>query len=557
MTTESDKNSDCWGRRAAWLFGIGIGLVWLTAAMMPLYPDEIAYRIINSRLFFEHGFLNNVYVTCSASFAHRAPWLWYPAELLDYALFGWYDNPAYYRVASLVVMGSVFAGAIVVLRGQGYSRLGCRFFILLLSLGIIPFSLIMVRPESMLWASLFWLIAFSLDRSKALYQGWLSALAFFFLSSLLLSAHPESFIFLPALLALFIFWARRDGVTWPVRGALAMVTGALVVISARFWSIYSTCPENPQIQKNFDGIVLSPFLLVKDPAAFLHAFVASLADSGAYFKYAMLHGRYNSDWLPRRPYGWMQGLDIVETAMLSIVVLSCIAAIVYGIVIFVRKAIQAKSLREMRPAPAAFVGCLLLLTLFGFIGINRGKQFYEVAFVFPLLFMGLFLWRPTFPWLTRLAENCKAPAALAGVAILVGMVAALSFLPSFMKGFEGLGVSVVTTRTDKVEQQIATLSAACGLPSRPEDAVHPIVDDLTYQFFRQSHDPVLVTWLYVATEGMDRRAFMAHFKTSGLLARCRYIPDELKATPYFYGPDGVGNADDDLCCVAPGYYDVP
>jgi hypothetical protein len=537
------------------LFWLGIGLVWGTAALLPLYPDEIAYRLIGSRLFFDHGILGNIYPAC-ASFTLAAPWPWYPAKLLDYLAFGWYDSPVYYRAASAATAVAALAGGVAMLRKLDYEANAVRLFILLLSLGIVPFSFIMARPEGAIFACFFWLMSLSLDRARAARGGILSGLLFLLLSSILLSSHPKSFLFLPALAILYVVWSRREGVSAGTRIALAAFLLWLTFDSTRYWSAFAVCPDNKSVQAIIDGLTLSPGFLVSDPAGFLHAFALSLADSGAYFKQAIYRHKYMGGWLPPPPRLLLSTFDLLANIVQTALIAAGLAGMLAIFAGFMRRIKNPAALASsFYRQPAAFLGAVLALTLLLGMGVNRGKNFYEVAFVFPILFTCVFVHRPSAALLSKVSGGRFRREVIAAVALFTGLTAALNFLPPFLHGYSGISVSLTTLSERRVQTDIAAMSAACGIPA-PEAASHLIVDDLTYQFFRASHKPVLVTWLYATTTGMDRRAFVARFKTSGILARCGYIPAEMKETPFFHAPSATPDPALDVCCVASGYYDA-
>jgi hypothetical protein len=55
---------------------------------------------------------------------------------------------------------------------------------------------------------------------------------------------------------------------------------------------------------------------------------------------------------------------------------------------------------------------------------------------------------------------------------------------------------------------------------------------------------------------MDRMDFIRRFKTSGIIARCGYIPDVLKTSPSYHAPSATPDPGRDICCVAPGFEDA-
>ena len=539
-------------------FWLGLCLIWLSASFTPIYPDEIAYRLIGSRLLPDHGAIGNIFPTCPSSFSVAVPWSWMPAKTFESMVFGWFQNPIYIRFVSLSIAIAALCGAYSMLVKMGYAAKERRLFLFLLSMGTIPFSFILARPEATIFACLFWLVSLSIDPRRVMLGGVISGGLFFFLASTLLSAHPKTFLFLPALALLFLAWSRRANMHVAVRSGVAVSLVGLVVQTQRYWSVFSVCPENKGIQKMIDDISLSPHMLVSDPFGFVRSLALSFVDSISYFKQILFRHKYMSDWIPRPSLPLSPVIDGVLDLVIVLLLVACFVVAFQCLRdFFVRLILPLHMMVDVYYNPANYLCPVLVLALLLYMGVNKGKHFYEVAFVWPLLFTGVFAYKLFPHFLSRLYPSESGFVVLSGVALIMGMVVVANFMIPFLRGYEGIGVSLTTLSTQKNHAQITELSHQCGLPDRLEDATHLVVDDLTYQYFHNSQKPVIVTWLQVSTDGVDKPAFMRAFKTSGIIARCGYIPDEMKKTPYFHALTETPNPTLDICCVAPGHYDAP
>ena len=101
----------------------------------------------------------------------------------------------------------------------------------------------------------------------------------------------------------------------------------------------------------------------------------------------------------------------------------------------------------------------------------------------------------------------------------------LRYLPEFLEGFKGPGVSILNHESNKIRQDIDLLAQDCDISLI--SAKNLIVDDFTYFYLTKNKFPIPITYLYFSSSGDENilRNFFSKTNPDGLIARCG-IPNE-------------------------------
>ena len=119
--------------------------------VFPIYSDELLWKLIDSRLLLDSGKLLYLFPECAKGISLDPPISWYPLQLIDAALYSDMTNP---QVLRYWAIGIFFA---IVLYCAWFVRFSLRpaigyaasvgAVLAPLSLGVLPFLLVMNRPE--------------------------------------------------------------------------------------------------------------------------------------------------------------------------------------------------------------------------------------------------------------------------------------------------------------------------------------------------------------------------------------------------------------------------
>src|SRR4249920_795340 len=83
--------------------------VLLVACTVPIYSDEIVWKIMQARYFLDHGLVTNAFPQCGPSFLLPPPLTHLPARILDAALYQDLSHPLKLRVLGVLGAGALLA----------------------------------------------------------------------------------------------------------------------------------------------------------------------------------------------------------------------------------------------------------------------------------------------------------------------------------------------------------------------------------------------------------------------------------------------------------------
>lgn len=486
---------------ATWLGLLAlILLIWsiFSALKLPIYPDEVAYKIFIERFFYNGGYKQSVTPYCTAGFLVRPNLVLLPASafgaLLTLLGGDWWS----YRVTPFLLLVLILALVVT------YSNIqsGKTPWPALLVLTITPciYGLIILRPEIfILFGGLvIYLAAFKLlDEKISQTKIWITSFVIAFLFSFLVFLHPKS-LYLAPITALFYLYALNAIRNKSVKIFYFLLFVALIFqISISAIELHRvqflTCTEVPKIQLGMNLQSINLLSLFGDPAHF----------------FKTISQIFNIDFLERAlsQFTFKKNFDIdylpsIEKNNLFILVInvlniSIILALIVGIFFASLIGWLFMPLRKY---------LLLVALTFGFFTpyfLNLSKNWYEnsfflgaVAIIFALYYP--FLVQIPFSKITKirlyylkLILSTLLIFSSIGTAILIDY----KFSKKFREGYSGPGISIYFKR-DSIGESTRYLLSHNSIKSQNGF----IVDDLTYDSLKTAKVIIPVTYLSLVGE---------------------------------------------------------
>ena len=464
---------------------------------LPIYPDEIAYRILAGRFFDAGGMKESLLPYCASVYKTEVPLSLYPAAVFWSVVFDM-GRAIDYRLIPFSTLGL----AIIVLALRAI-KMGDRlrpWLLLLYVPGVMSYALSMIRPEVFIAANLA-ILAFLGITVQA--GGWNSSArkisaALIAVTAYLLTVylHPKAlYLSLPLIVLLFLFLGLAKQSVGAIAAIVAMLllTGLITKNALDIHTnspTYSSCPEFPEIEQRVQQDAANPIDLAKDPKKFFQALMA--ANSGDKTKRAVsqpLFGpHYDIDYLPGVKH--QGGVVTFTNTLILFAVLVGLLSVIFFTVTAIRNLVFNKWLKSG--------GDLIYLSLVVPFScqyfLNDTKHFYDLALtIFSiglLAFSGKYLVRLTsalatkFDWATTLAIACTIIVAVMPSAYLNFS----EFYQTFSRGYVGPGVSMKIP-VDRVHTFIQKNSTDI----RHDQPV--IVDDFTFHGFNDHSTIYPITYL--------------------------------------------------------------
>jgi hypothetical protein len=497
---------------------------------LPVYSDELEWKLMTSRLFLDGGKLVYVFPPCTRGRLLDVPVSWYPIELINALIYADMTNPQILRYWGVAIfcglMGYATWFAWHRLRPQLHPLAICGGILVPLSFGVLPFLTVLNRPEQGLMLIL--VLACTLpfifhererERSPAL--TWLLALVYVLLSWMILAIHMKAVFLLPVMLLSACCCLRK----WrPITLVVAAVGfGAWQTLT--LWLTRADCPESPFLQDVFRRQNMSPHDLESGPLSFLSQTLANIRGVKDYWRATGFQDIYQANWLP--PSG--SPLTVFDKILNACVPILMAVAAVLIIRAFAKTFSQAVQRRKL-PDPAASISMCLLLCLLAIACFQKGKNFYESSLAIPMLGLAVLLILPA--QVTRKARI--AFAGLAALAVASQLTLALSFYPHLAAWRAAQAARPVQ------QEHIRTLAARCGVKI-DQTTSHLLVDTQTYTVLWPTRQLYFLHYLYGWWgTGTDPSQVIRDIGITGAIGECRFVTRERWASIV---------SDEKLCCA--------
>jgi hypothetical protein len=540
------------------LFGATLAL----GLLLPIWTDEVTWKAVTARTWVDG--LTNIYVfpQCTSSFAVAPPWFMWPARLMGHWLYADFSHPDRLRVAGAFVLAGWIGLLLVAL--PRCAAAGVRLLPLtswgaaLLGLGVLPFILILNRPEQLLRLiiTLFLVAPFVVKRGEG---GWLRSLVASFsvilLASVLCAEHPKSLYYLPVVLVSTLYLVEGRA----LRAATVVTLGLMAWGAARHWYARMVCPEDAWLQAFFDRETVRPAALLSgfigggrplaptgegslplglSPRSGPEAVLENLTRCVRYVSQTLFQRHHEGDWLiPRSRL--LRVAPFVNAAITAVWI--CVTLV--ALWMLVRLALEVARTRRLS-RQAAIAGALFVPLVASCV-LEARKAFYESSLILPFLGVLLLLClRPPVrePWVTlgRYANVAVLVVALTSLATLWATV--LPHLGGWLsRGYvPGQRSSVSAFGAEDQRGRVLAAAGLCGI-----DVVgttdHLLVDELTSTVFTEARQPLFT--LYFSRywyKGPDLATMLKAWGSAGMVASCEHVPESLRPRARRFG---------DLCCL--------
>lgn len=547
------------GGRARWLRVAGVAAFFALAAAtfrvavhVPLYTDEMGWKVIQARYGLDGGRTTSPLPTCSVT-EFDVPPLLKPFRLLDTAVYEGISGPLAVRGIGVALAASWGLLLWALLRRAASGRVPASVLALLVAsfatLGSMPFLVVLNRPEQVLLIgiTLFFvpLVAGPPARRRSLPAELALAIAVTAGCGYFFAAHPRAVFALPlALLCVAGVLNRR-----PVAAATGLSVVLLCAVTLSDWSLRTQC-DDPAIASILaresilssaaqgrlgDYLAYAVALFLDDPARVL------------YLSPLRLDAPTTSNMIPvaSGPLAMFSGA-LVQALLSALVVAGAVAFL-----LAMRDAIARRrvGLRELALAALwAFYGASVVARV--------TRLTYEAALMEPVMAMAALgsLWAA---WdalddadvaarLRRIGAVAFAALVATSVASQAALLAGYSAYAAGPWGepgyLEGQRFSVSSSGYDEVAGPILETARLCRIDvaARPR---HLIVDELTFFALQQARQPLLATYLDERTWGYeirDHRALLEKVGSEGMVVGCHRVPLALQAEAVRHG---------EFCCL--------
>lgn len=514
-----------------------------TAFFVPIYLDEIGWRILRARTDLDGGVGISLWPQCTSRFALPVAWYNLPWRSLEGWLYADLSHPLWLRISgfgflalwlgtALVLVPKALAWPLDRLRLMG---LGAAY----LGLCLIPLALVINRPEQslllaiVLFASLPFVLAADRERpaivEAALAAGLVLLAGFFF------AQHTKAILFTP-LVAVTVWFTLKSRA---LRLAALAPILLLAIANGRHYVDRLACPENAFAAADGRYAGLPLHLLSVDPVRFLKVLYWRLSDAPWYFERLMFNDRIYLNWLPKG-----NRIGIAEHIANFGFAILLIAVAVLLIVELRRLARDDWRARRLGPRLAV----LLSLVAAGLvIMMSQGqKHFYDGTFLAVLAGLGALLgWQPA-PARFRgvVAAGLTTLAAVA----LVSQIAMWTWLWPEVAGrlsgpdYRPSDWSFSAFGYDRTARQIRQTAALCGI-SPDAGTRNLVVDSITYGTLWRTWRPFLSHYITRHWRGgiEDTVAFLTAKKSEGMVVACTQVPRNMQ---FLVRRNG------DFCCLS-------
>jgi hypothetical protein len=506
------------------------------ARWLPVYTDEVWWKAFRSRLFLDFGYssLHGLHL-CTSHAAHPEPWYFLPFRLVDAWLYQDPSDPMTLRawgIAQFLVVVVLMSGAIAKILRCELSQLpyGALAAVSFLAMGILPFAMVMNRPEQMTLVCLLGLILIAVsDRpSRA------SAIGACVLAIGVLAYNIRGLYFIP-----WVALAVWMSVRWrPAQLAILAGLVAIALHAYRFYSVHASCPELPVYDQFLAAYRTSPADLLGSPLASLSRMAENLAGAAAWFSNPEFRARYLSDWLPSRAAEAMRWDRAVNLAIHGVQIAWFLPATILGLLPLARR-----SFADVRKDARYRLGLMLAACLAASASLVNYKNDYEMALALPLCFLASLLvvaaWTARtprtrlHPWLRGWLVGSLALGAVVALASTLHLRASFGSIAQTTwrtpGGVPDQPFSVSTVRTPESSELVLRAAARCGItPSATLDRL--VVDDWTISEFWQGTRPQYVFFLTTAGfREFHPTDFFETYRRSaapGLIAQCHFLPPD-------------------------------
>lgn len=475
-----------------------LAYVVLAATTLPIYPDEVAYKIFIERFFYSGGYKQSLTPYCSAGFLVKPPIVLLPASMFGSLLLLFGSDWWSYRIIPVICITLI----VIVLVINSFYKINRIPLIPLLGLAITPciYGLVILRPEIfILFGGLIFFLSTSwlADNKTTINRLLAITLILLFIYSFLTSIHPKSLYLLPLAFLSLTYAANSINNKFEKIIFLFIFYGLLLHItisSIEFHKIqFLTCNEVPKIQNGMSRQSLNPLMLLTDPSNFIKVIIeffnfdlVTRSISQLTFK-----NNFDSNYLP--------SINDKNALIFLINFFNVFIIILLLICILFLSLIGWKFI----PINKFFIFLALTFSYLTPYFLNINKNWYENSFLLGGIVIILSLYYPylhKFNFIMRSELISKHlnnifKTIIIILAICTVFIIGTIFIPKFNNGFSGPGISTSLNR-NSLGSTVHHLITRHSLGEQRGF----IIDDLTYDPLKKSKIVLPATYLSLVGE---------------------------------------------------------
>jgi hypothetical protein len=490
--------------------------------VLPIYPDEPQWRLINARYFLDGGRMLYLFPVCHNGFLNTAPITSYPYWILNSLLYANMSDVYRLRVWGLltslllVMLVASFLPKLV----PSTSSLGTRIGIVLspLSLGMMPFLLSFNRPEQQLLVIICLTIALTvLVRSRPTsppsWMKWLLAGIYALLATFLMAVHMKGLFLMPALLVAAVA-AIRSPLPSAFVGAVASISAWETFV---LWRDRTNCPESPFLTQVLRNLSLSPLDLANGIGPFLRSAWQDLLNVSAYW--------HSIEFLPENQSGWLPNMTYPPTAAERFINQAIPIVVILGFVLVSLGALSALfAWFRKGQAPRFETGLAVCLAgiVPAFASYQITKNFYEASLILPVIGLAVVCALPSLlslPFAGNISRILLT--ALALLALVSQCALAARFYAQYSLWSQG------KENTYRATAAVARLAAQCGVAANASSS-RVLMDLPAYSALWRTREPLFLELFsgWWAT-GINQQKLLRDRQVSAVVGTCNRIDSNL------------------------------
>lgn len=527
--------------------------VLLSGLLVPVYADEVALQMMRTVFFSEAHRVLTLMPQCGPDLGITVPYSLYPAAALADLIFGGLPPIAIRFVG--VITAFVWSFLLIALVFLLFATDRNRMYLIsgslsILGLGVLPWTLVLARPEQWLLLLLTTVLTLTIFNSRReLTRHWIVDffILFFFclISSLIFFSHPKSLFFLPFLLVSAYQLFRERGIVY----FLAVLAYLLIAgyQTFEFARISTSCADAPILQGYLKSQTTDIFGLLRTPIeTSAELFFNLLSASGKIAGHLVYQRDYQSAWIlplsPPEVDGLLGNLNFAISYLVQTLIWLGVAFPMFSL---------AMAFRERRVDQRTAVTQGLWLGFVGHLAVYKAWNFYGGSFAVGIAILLIHL-SARYGCALRYANFVRHYTS---VGLLIVFVTSGTILLGWQTpaAFDSTKMDDVAITQQPLSVQgfgfearrrvIREFAEICGL--RGDGSRRLVVDDLTYFAFSDLREPLHLVYFYEGGFGADVKGravigMLERLGSEGIIAQCTFMPSALAHATL---------RRDGLCCV--------
>jgi hypothetical protein len=379
-------------------------LIFLCLMGVTIYPDEQAYWIQLFRGHRDGWVINNFMPMCESFWTTKVPISWRAGRELLYVMNGLIDRPVMFRALGITYFSVlVYLFYLLEKNIMGNIQKEPGFFNILF-FGLIPVSLVYLRPEAlMLICLLFAIFIFESNyhNSRRLTLGVITLL---FLYSVEVNLHGRAIFMAPIFIYLIGSMAYRIKSKVVIMLVFLIFLWLFIETVSVYKALYE-CGENKNVKEIIDSLRFNPEIIKGDFNKFIFEILARHKDIYNIFKGAVFFNPHQAFPLGPKDFSpfVLDLFGFVKTVLASIAIFTFLGF--FYLATYLRVMVATSRSRY-------FLTCALMAFLYLDVILMKTDRFYEAAIFWPILIL-IFIYQISIfnsiniAWHTKASLFCK------------------------------------------------------------------------------------------------------------------------------------------------------